>query len=121
MTATAVDHGPAESGGHAEHKSHDRTYVITAIGLAIITFAETATYLWPKVPVWDWGDGVGITVSLLVMMAVKFFFVGAVFMHLKFDNKLLATTFVAGIVLAIGVYLAVLFAFRFFSAGTHMV
>jgi cytochrome c oxidase subunit IV len=43
--------------------------------------------------------------------------VAAYFMHLKWDKKLLTGIFYAGLVLAVAVYVAVLFAFEFFSGN----
>lgn len=122
MTAPSYTEPVADThDAHGEHKSHDRTYVITAAVLGVITFVETATFLWPTVPVWDWGEGVGLTLFLVVLMIVKFVGVASIFMHLKYDNKLLATCFYSGLILAICVYFAVMFAFRFFFAGSQMV
>ena len=43
--------------------------------------------------------------SLFPMMIVKFAIVAGFFMHLKFDNPLFTRLFVAGLVLAVAVYL----------------
>lgn len=101
----------------------DRLYVMTAVFLAIVTAVEIATYVWPELPVWSWGheSNVGIIAALMVLMAIKFFTVAWVFMHLKFDKPLLNRLFAAGLILAISVYLAVMAAFRMFWAGDEMV
>lgn len=101
----------------------DRLYVMTAVFLAIVTAVEIATYVWPELPIWSWGQesNVGIITALMVLMAIKFFTVAWVFMHLKFDKPLLNRLFAAGLVLAIAVYLAVMAAFRMFWAGDEMV
>lgn len=101
----------------------DRLYVMTAVFLAIVTAVEIATYVWPDLPVWSWGQesNVGIITALMVLMAIKFFTVAWVFMHLKFDKPLLNRLFAAGLILAIAVYLAVMAAFRMFWAGDEMV
>ena len=57
----------------------------------------------------------------MFLMVVKFIIVASVFMHLKFDKKILSVAFYSGLLLATGVYLAILTAFRFWSPGTHMV
>jgi len=54
------------------------------------------------------------TPALLIMMVVKFAMVAMFFMHLKFDNKLFSWVFVAGLILALVVYVAMLLAFEFF-------
>ena len=51
---------------------------------------------------------------LVVCMVAKFAIVAGYFMHLKFDNTLLTRVFVAGILLAIGVYLAFLTSLQIF-------
>ncbi len=55
---------------------------------------------------------------LLAMAAVKFFLVGAYFMHLRFDNPVLRRLFVTGIVLACIIYTIVFLLLGVFT-GTH--
>jgi caa(3)-type oxidase subunit IV len=87
---------------------HDRTYVMVALILAVVTAAEVATfYLEEEL-------GAILVPSLIVMMVFKFGTVAAYFMHLKYDSALFTRVFVAGIVLAISLYLVVLATFRFF-------
>lgn len=59
--------------------------------------------------------GVGLTVILMVLMAVKFWTVAYFFMHLKFDKRMLTTIFYTGLGLAVIIYLAILTMFRFFG------
>ena len=54
------------------------------------------------------------TPALLIMMAIKFFMIASIFMHLKFDNKIFSFMFYTGLVLAIFVYCVFLFTFQFF-------
>lgn len=102
--------------GAAHEYPRDKLYVQVALVLAAITAVEVATYVWPDFPVWSWGSesNVGLIVSLLFMMAVKFGMVLWFFMHLKWDKPLLTRVFVSGLALAVVVYLAVMFAFRMF-------
>ena len=58
-----------------------------------------------------------LTVALA--LAVKFFTVAYIFMHLRFDKKILTWFFYAGLTLAVLVYLAVLSAFRIWWPGEH--
>lgn len=99
----------------------DRLYVMTAVFLAVVTLVEIATYVWPDLPVWSWGGetNAGIITALMVLMAVKFFTVAYIFMHLKFDKPLLSGVFYAGLGLAALVYLMVMFVFRLFWDGQH--
>ena len=87
----------------------DRKYVEIAIILAVLTALEVATYFFEE----ELGDA--LIPILLVMMVVKFFLVAAWFMHLKFDSRLFSRMFVAGLVLASAVYIAMLAAFEFWS------
>ena len=92
--------------GHDEHRP-DSYYIKIALILAVITALETSTY---------WIDfGPFFLPSLLIMMAIKFVMVVSIFMHLKFDNKIFSWLFYSGLFLAIGVYVAFLACFRFFT------
>jgi cytochrome c oxidase subunit 4 len=95
--------------GHA-HPT-DRNYVGIALILAVITAAEVAmSYI-------DVSNAIFIPV-LLVMMVAKFFIVVAWFMHLRFDSRLFRRLFVAGLVLAVLVYMGVLSAMQYFGDDT---
>jgi cytochrome c oxidase subunit IV len=48
-------------------------------------------------------------------MIVKFTMVAMFFMHLRFDSIVFTRVFVAGVVLAVGVYLVMLSTFHTFS------
>lgn len=102
-----------------DHHAHptDLMFVKVALLLAGITAVEVA---WSYLPWADTGMGHLVEVlGLLAMMAFKFYMVASVFMHLKFDNKLLTGVFYFGLLLAVCVYLAVLFTFQFFT-GEHL-
>ena len=83
-------------------------YVKVFIVLFLITAAEVATY------VVDIGDF--LIPALIVMMSVKFALVVGFFMHLRFDNRLLTWVFVAGLFLAVVVYIVTLTTFEFWQA-----
>ena len=91
-----------------DHPS-DAKYVNIAIILALITAAEVVTFY-----VED-SLGSALVPILLVMMVVKFAVVAGYFMHLKFDSKLLTRVFVAGILLAVGVYAVAMTTFHYFE------
>ena len=74
------------------------------------------TYAFPDFPVW--ADDLVIP-FLLILMAVKFFIVAYIFMHLRFDKPLLTRFFYSGLILAVLVYLAVLSTFRIWFPGEH--
>ena len=104
---TAGEHGPG---------SHDALFVKTAIILAVVTFVEVA---WSFMPWSEWGTGKAFTIAevggLLLMMSFKFFVVASVFMHLKFERKLLTGVFYFGVIIAVVVYVAVLATFEVFT------
>ena len=112
LTADHADHGD----GHA-HPT-DKMFVKIAIILAAVTAVEVA---WSYLPWDDWGDGRALYLlevgGLLGMMAFKFFMVASVFMHLKFDSKILTRIFYAGLAPAVAVYMAVLATFEFFTGA----
>ncbi len=97
---------PAGADAH-EHPS-DRQYVKIALVLGALTVLEVFTYF---DSVHHLGD-TALYILLTVMMIMKFVYVVGWFMHLKFDSILFRRIFVAGITLALGVYLVMLTAFR---------
>ena len=101
---------PADADAPTEHHAHpsDRQYVKIALLLGAMTALEVATYF---ESVHHLGDA-AMYVLLVGLMVLKFIYVAAWFMHLKFDSVLLRRIFAAGIVLALGVYLVMLTAFR---------
>jgi cytochrome c oxidase subunit 4 len=105
--ASAAHEETVSGVGHA-HPS-DRTYVGVAIILALITAAEVITFYVE--------DTLGSFLApiLIAMMIVKFVIVGGWFMHLKFDSNLFTRLFVAGVVLAVVVYVATLAMFEYFG------
>ncbi len=98
------DEGPGES---HEHPS-DRQYVKIALILGVLTALEVFTYF---ESVHNLGEA-ALYAVLIVLMVLKFIYVVAWFMHLKFDSVLLRRIFVAGVALALGVYLVMLTVFR---------
>lgn len=100
-----------ETAAPAEHDEHmhpsDWKYVQIAIILAVLTAAEVATYYIDTGP---------LEIPILIgIMIVKFVLVLMWFMHLKFDSPLFTKTFVAGLAMAVVVYVAVLATFEFWS------
>jgi cytochrome c oxidase subunit 4 len=90
-------HDPAHEGAHPTSQD----YVRIAIILAIITFVEVVIYYIPTVRS-------VLVPALLILSVAKFLMVVGYFMHLKFDNRLFRFTFAAGLVITLGVYLALL-------------
>jgi len=101
------DHAIHTSDDREAHGPTDRQYLVIALILAVITAGEVAlTYI---------DVGPIFIPTLLVLMAVKFLIVVSYFMHLKFDNRIFSFLFYAGLLLAVTVYVAALFTFRFFD------
>lgn len=103
-----LDH-PAdyESADHHEHPSDGR-YAMVALALAIMTGIEVALSYMGL-------EGATLLVPLMLVMVLKFITVASWFMHLRFDSTILRNLFYAGLLLAVGVYLIVLFAFGIFG------
>lgn len=108
----AVTDTPVEA--HEEHDDHahshpsDRTYVGIALVLAVLTAVEIVLFVIE--------DDISRSINkilLIGLMVIKFYIVGAYFMHLKFDNPILTQLFMAGLVLAVVVYFVMLSAFEF--------
>ena len=89
-----------------EHPS-DKSYIKIAIILAILTALEVATY-----PAED-TLGSAVIPILMVLMVIKFWYVAAFFMHLKFDTKAFTWLFIGGLALAGACYICVLTTFEF--------
>ena len=108
--------------GAVEEYPRDKLYMLTALFLAVVTGIEVATYAWPEFKAWHWSDtsSIGIITVLMLLMAVKFFTVAYVFMHLKFDKPILTRLFYSGLGLALLVYLAVMAMFRIWFPGQHI-
>ena len=119
-TASAAEGGPAAVVDRAhdselaaeaaeverhEHPS-DATYILVALGLAVLTAMEVGLYYLKASSV--------ITVVLLAMMVLKFGIVASYFMHLKFDSPILRRVFIAGLTLAVFIYSYMFFIFGVF-------
>ena len=117
MAITSHDPVPTTGlDGAVRDYSRDKVYVLTAVFLAALTVIEIMTYAFPDFPVW--ADNLVVPV-LMILMAIKFFTVVYIFMHLRFDKPILSWIFYAGLVLAVAVYVAVLCTFRIFWSGSH--
>jgi len=90
---------PADEGAHAHPSS--QTYVRIAIILAVITLVEVVIWYIPTIRA-------ALVPALLILSLAKFLMVVGFFMHLRFDSRLYRFMFGAGLVLTLGVYLALL-------------
>src|SRR5689334_14894124 len=108
MALTSHDDIPtAVLDGADKPYSRDKVYVLTALFLAAITVVEVLTYALPDFPAWSHDNNM-IIPALMILMAVKFFVVAYIFMHLKFDKPILTWVFYSGLALAVAVYIAAL-------------
>ena len=98
--------GPVLGPSHDGHPG-DAQYIGVALILAVLTGIEIAvSYIK--------GIDKGAPIVLLVLAFIKFFMVGAYFMHLKYDSKNFRRLFITGLVLASFCYIVLLSAFKFF-------
>jgi heme/copper-type cytochrome/quinol oxidase subunit 4 len=117
MAITSHDPIPtSQLDGAVKDYSRDKVYVLTALFLAFLTVVEVLTYAFPDFPAWS---GNLVIVVLMILMAIKFFVVVHIFMHLRFDKPILSWIFWAGLILAGSVYFAALCTFRIFWPGSH--
>lgn len=111
-SASASPDAPDAPVEHVEHEHpSDWQYIKIALILAVLTAIEVFTYFQS---VHRMGDA-ALYVLLTVLMVLKFIYVVAWFMHLKFDSVLFKRIFITGIALALGVYLIMLTAFRIWT------
>jgi cytochrome c oxidase subunit 4 len=92
-----------------EHDIHThpgwKTYVVIGAILTVITAVEVAIFYIPAMrPV--------LTPILLTLSAAKFIIVVMFYMHLKFDSRLFSTVFIAPLILAVGVVIALVILFK---------
>jgi cytochrome c oxidase subunit IV len=98
-----ADHAAHGHGAAAHEEAHasNRTYVQIALILAVITIAEVVIYYIPTVrPI--------LVPALIILSLAKFIMVVGFFMHLKYDHRLYRFMFAAGLIVTLGVYLAML-------------
>lgn len=99
--ATAETHAATEEGRHDEPHVGNRTYVVVAAVLAVLTALEVMIFYVPAVrPV--------LVPLLMVLMLAKFALVVLYFMHLKFDSSLLSGLFSGPMLISTTVVLALL-------------
>lgn len=103
----ARDHEASQHEAEHAHPS-DWQYIKIALLLAVLTALEVFTYF---ESVHNLSDAV-LYVVLTVLMVLKFIYVVAWFMHLKFDSMIFRRVFQVGIVMALAVYLIMLTAFE---------
>ncbi|HVN90128.1 MAG TPA: cytochrome C oxidase subunit IV family protein [Candidatus Binataceae bacterium] len=104
MSDHAIDHG-----GHDAHDTAHPTagvYLAVAAALTVLTVLEIAVY------VFNFSPGV-LVALLLILSAIKFYFVAAYYMHLKYDSLVYTLFFASPLVLAV----LILFSLTFLLGG----
>ncbi len=99
------DHAAAAAHEHHEHPDW-KQYKWVALILFVITIVEVWAYYIPafvKSPYF--------VPSLLIMSAVKFFIVVAMYMHLRYDHKIFRALFIGPLVIAAFTLMALMFLF----------
>ena len=92
---------------HVHEHPADGHYIKIALFLAVLTGLETSTYF-----IDAFEDNTTLLwLCLAPVMILKFGMVAWFFMHLKSDSRIFARFFLAGIVLAVIVYMIFLLAF----------
>lgn len=92
---------------HVHAHPNDGHYIKIALVLAVLTALETATYF---IETFEENSTL-LLIFLMPVMTLKFGMVAWYFMHLKSDSRLFSRLFIAGIFLAVIVYMVVLLAF----------
>ncbi len=108
-TDTTVDHHDADEHDHPS----DGVYVKIALILGVLTAIEVATYFLEGGEV-EMSRNILVPV-ILVIMVVKFAIVALYFMHLKYDDPLLSRVFLAGIGIALAVFIVTLSTMQFWD------
>lgn len=108
--AALEDTAARDTTQHETEHAHpsDWQYIKIALLLAVLTALEVFTYF---ESVHNLSDAV-LYVVLTVLMVLKFVYVVAWFMHLKFDSMIFRRVFQVGIAMALAVYLIMLTAFE---------
>lgn len=101
-------HAEGHAVAHAVEHPHPgpATYILIAVVLTAITIAEVGA-IWPTLPFAAILGGL-VVPFLLVLSAAKFSLVVMFYMHLKFDSRVFTGFFVAGLLIAISVIIALL-------------
>ena len=102
----AQGHDEAAHGDAHAHHPTAKTYLWTALFLTIVTIVEISAYY-----IRPWSESAIYVPSMLIMSAVKFGVVCAVYMHLKYDHKLFRNLFVGPLAIAIVTLIGLLFLF----------
>ncbi len=110
MSADAA--APARGHEHGAHASPAFYWMIGGV-LTVITAVEVAIFYIPFL-------APALVPALLVLSAAKFLLVIMFFMHLKFDSKIFSGLFLAGMVLATFMTVALVILYKVLPAYDYM-
>lgn len=115
MTDAATRPDPTPGAHDADHDAHDHpgamTYVMVALVLTVLTALEVAVFYIPALEV-------AIVPILLTLTTGKFVLVVMFYMHLKMDDRIFTWVFVAPLVLAMFLVVALVVLFNVLPAYT---
>ena len=109
MTEPTMTPDAGHAHGHDEPHASNRTYVLIAVVLAVITAVEVMVFYIEAL------DPLLLPI-LLTLSAVKFYLVVAFFMHLKYDGLVLRSLFVGPLLVAAAIILGMMALFGVFTA-----
>jgi len=111
MTDAAMQHDAASE--PPQHEEHDHpgamTYVAVALVLTVLTSLEVAVFYIPAL-------AVAIVPILLTLTTAKFVLVVMFYMHLKMDSRIFTGVFVAPLLLAMFLVVALIVLFKVLPA-----
>jgi len=107
--SAASGHDAGHGHGHEEPHASNRTYVLIAAVLAVITAVEVMVfYIEALKPL--------LVPILLTLSAAKFFLVVSFFMHLKYDSRMLRGVFVGALAVAAAIIVSMMAIYGVFTA-----
>lgn len=111
MSTTHSSDTPGVVGPVAVHpQAGPRTYLVIAAFLAVLTVMEVAVFYIPAMA--------RVLVPVLIILALaKFALVAMFYMHLRFDHVWFSYLFVAPLIIAVCLFVALLALFGVFAAG----
>jgi cytochrome c oxidase subunit IV len=103
-----------EEVGHEEEHASNKTYVVLAIILTVITAVEVASYYAEE------ALGAFLVPLLIVLTSAKFFLVVGYYMHLKYDHRLFRRLFLGPAVLMALLLLVVVLLFVYHPVSQYI-
>ena len=102
---------PAHAGHPQLHEEHPQagTYIVVAIILTILTAFEIGVFYAPPLQ--------PVLVPILIILAIiKFYFVAAFYMHLRFDSRVFSVLFIFPLGLAFLIVMSLMLLFLYLAS-----